>query len=89
MLKKKFMNNTIFNIERDTSISNYLNMCKYCAKNISAPVLENGKLIKVIDFKINNKSSKIEIDYDAYSCDSSFFITVDINYCPFCGKNLK
>jgi hypothetical protein len=30
----------------------------------------------------------IELEYDAYSVDSSFNVSLEIEYCPFCGKKL-
>jgi hypothetical protein len=30
----------------------------------------------------------IELEYDAYSVDSSFDVNIEINFCPFCGKEL-
>lgn len=35
------------------------------------------------------EDSKLIVDYDAYSCDSSFYEEVKINYCPFCGRKLN
>lgn len=28
------------------------------------------------------------LDYDAYSCDSSFNLKASIRFCPFCGRKL-
>lgn len=45
------------------------------------------------DIKIGQVKTRLEgnlliIDYDAYSCDSSFTSKVRINYCPMCGEKL-
>lgn len=69
-------------------------MCKFCddkAITLNPLLEEDGRkyYADTITLKINSNTSKIEIDYDAYSCDSSFFATVDIKYCPFCGRKLK
>ncbi len=37
----------------------------------------------------NIKDGALEIDYQAYSCDSSFEETTKINFCPMCGKSLQ
>lgn len=29
------------------------------------------------------------LDYSAYSCDSSFNDTIEIKFCPMCGRKLK
>lgn len=34
-------------------------------------------------------SNKLEITYDAYSSDSSWFENIIINYCPMCGSKLN
>lgn len=39
------------------------------------------------DLTITDKT--LHIDYNAYSCDSSFNDEIMINYCPFCGRKLK
>lgn len=69
-------------------------MCKFCddKADVFNPILEEmgrkyyGDTIKL---KINSDTAKMEIGYDAYSCDSSFFGTVEIEYCPFCGRKLR
>lgn len=55
-------------------------MCPYC----------KGKCIdsEYIDIRIDSNNKTMTIDYDAYSCDSSFNIDVKINYCPMCGRKL-
>lgn len=31
---------------------------------------------------------KLIFDYDAYSCDSSFYEEIEIKFCPMCGRKL-
>ena len=59
-------------------------MCKYC----EAVELHNAEPIeaKWIDIKVIG--DKLNLDYQAYSCDSSFEEAVKINFCPMCGKEL-
>ncbi|MFV0587528.1 hypothetical protein [Bacteroides reticulotermitis] len=52
----------------------------------------NNKSLRSIPF-CSDPDMKIEgnnliIDYNAYSCDSSFHESIEINYCPFCGRKL-
>ena len=58
--------------------------CNYCQKQERIP----HAFLKISinhDLKENNY---LEIDYDAYSCDSSFEEIIYINYCPICGRKL-
>lgn len=55
-------------------------MCPYC----------KGKRINTEDHYINVhiKDDHMYIEYDAYSCDSSFNDSIQIKYCPMCGRKL-
>ena len=35
------------------------------------------------------KGNKLIIEYDAYSCDSSFCDEIEIKFCPMCGSSLN
>lgn len=81
------------------------NGCKYCMGEIKQeykmvgysrkgrPKYENVDVRKPIDFgdscKMTISANLLRMDYDAYSCDSSFLNEILINYCPFCGRRLK
>ena len=53
-------------------------MCRKCNKEIDSEYL-------VLDID----GDELRIDYNAYSCDSSFNEKVSISYCPMCGVKLK
>ena len=55
-------------------------MCKICEEN---ELLES----KYLEMKI--EGSKLKLDYDAFSCDSSFREEVEIKFCMNCGRELK
>lgn len=55
---------------------------KYGYKEIVKPV-DFGE---TCDLTITDKT--LHVDYDAYSCDSSFNDEITINFCPMCGKRL-
>lgn len=69
-------------------------MCDFCSKpkpkkdtRIDPPEHQNNSISDEISAII--KGSKLVLDYDAYSCDSSFYEEIDILFCPMCGKALK
>lgn len=54
-------------------------------------VCKTGKKFSIdIDATLNGEIEKnlLTLKYDAYSGDSSFSETFEINYCPFCGERL-
>ena len=55
-------------------------MCKYC---------ENKQSINSEYVEIEIKQAILMLSYDAYSCDSSFYEEILINYCPCCGEKLN
>lgn len=59
-------------------------MCKYC----EAVELHNAEPIEAEWIEIKVIGNKLNLDYSAYSCDSSFEEAVTINFCPMCGKQL-
>jgi len=59
-------------------------MCKYC----EAVELRNAESIEAEWIEIKVIGDKLNLDYSAYSCDSSFEEAVKINFCPMCGKEL-
>ena len=79
--------------------------CKYCMGEIKQeykmvgysrsgrPKYKNVDVRKPIDFgdscNMTINANLLRMDYDAYSCDSSFLNEILINYCPFCGRRLK
>lgn len=80
------------------------NGCKYCKGEIKQEVkigysrkgnlkYEKLDVIKPVNFgdscNMTINANLLRIDYDAYSCDSSFLNEILIKYCPFCGRRLK
>lgn len=76
-------------------------MCKFCKKvKENHPSLNDAewKALNLYSnewkarcpFKsiLNLDTKEIEFDYKAYSGDSSFFTTLKIKFCPFCGRKL-
>lgn len=57
-------------------------MCPYC-KGCHIHTTDD-----YIDVYIDNANKTMNISYDAYSCDSSFNDSIQINYCPMCGRKL-
>lgn len=55
-------------------------MCKFCKGEELLHIPELDKPVI--------KGNEVNIDYDAYSTDSSFTDTWVINYCPMCGTKL-
>jgi hypothetical protein len=61
-------------------------MCKFCE------ILKGKKETEELDMPCvtaNIIGNVIDMDYSAYSVDSSFHEQWEINYCPMCGKELK
>lgn len=54
-------------------------MCDYCSgkKEIDSDWLE-----------ISIEGNQLDIDYNAYSSDSSFHELIKINFCPMCGEKI-
>lgn len=77
-------------------------MCKFCEKTKGKhPSLNDAEWKELNSYSnkwedrypfesvlINLDTKEIEFDYDSYSCDSSFFTTLKIKFCPFCGRKL-
>lgn len=69
-------------------------MCDFCSRKMpkdwgritSEKAFENESLASSLDAII--KDGILILDYDAYSCDSSFNEEIKINFCPMCGKKL-
>jgi hypothetical protein len=70
-------------------------MCNFCNKQ-----KPTKKDYSIVPHKHQNDSFSNEFDaiiegnvlkfnYDAYSCDSSFYDTIEINFCPMCGRDLN
>ncbi|ASR79643.1 hypothetical protein KAMFAM_239 [Bacillus phage Kamfam] len=59
-------------------------MCKYCENT----ELHNAEPIEAEWIELKVIGDKLNLDYQAYSCDSSFEEAVKINFCPMCGKKL-
>ena len=59
-------------------------MCKYCETD----GYHNTDLIEAEWIGIRVIGDKLNLDYVAYSGDSSFEEAVKINFCPMCGKEL-
>ncbi|AGY46731.1 hypothetical protein BigBertha_223 [Bacillus phage BigBertha] len=59
-------------------------MCKYC----EITELHNAEPIEAEWIEIKVIGNTLNLDYSAYSCDSSFEEAVKINFCPICGKEL-
>jgi len=59
-------------------------MCNFCdgSETIKSLGVPDAKLI----------GNELRMQYNAYSCDSSFLFeehSIEINFCPFCGTALK
>ncbi|ANY29302.1 hypothetical protein [Bacillus phage PK16] len=59
-------------------------MCKYCETD----GYHRTELIEAECIDIRVVGNKLNLDYAAYSCDSSFEEDVKINFCPMCGQKL-
>jgi len=55
-------------------------MCKICEKN---------ELLEAEYLEVKIEGNKLKLDYDAYSCDSSFREEIEIKFCMNCGRKLK
>lgn len=77
-------------------------MCKYCepTRHKEIPygcfdeVLVTTRSVPIENSIGNCLNVRVEenclnIEYSAYSCDSSFYIDIPIKYCPMCGRELK
>lgn len=42
-----------------------------------------------MEVTMNLDTNKVEFNYKAYSCDSSFHNELKIKFCPFCGRKLN
>jgi hypothetical protein len=100
----KYIPECSFNRNKIQKINNMnKSNCKYCNPGVKTIRLATGKrkspyIDKEIEDYFNFGQGGLEmtivknilkIGYDAYSCDSSFDEELEINYCPFCGRNLK
>lgn len=81
-----------------------MSMCKFCKgekveerqcigySRKGNPQYEYVKAAKPVDFgdtcDLTIVGNILHVDYDAYSCDSSFRNEIAIKYCPMCGKKL-
>lgn len=55
-------------------------MCNICEEN----ELMDSELLEV-----RIVGNKLKLDYDAYSCDSSFNEEIEVKFCMNCGRKLK
>ena len=55
-------------------------MCNICEEN---------ELLDAEYLEIKIEGNKLRLDYDAYSCDSSFNEEIEIKFCMSCGRKLK
>ena len=55
-------------------------MCNIC---------EGNELLDAECLEIKIEGNKLKLDYDAYSCDSSFNEDIEIKFCMNCGRKLK
>ena len=55
-------------------------MCNIC---------EGNELLDAECLEIKIEGNKLKLDYDAYSCDSSFNEEIEIKFCMNCGRKLK
>jgi len=59
-------------------------MCDFCGSNRNVPEIEDSEyVVMTLD------GDNMKLDYDAYSCDSSFNESIKINFCPYCGQKTK
>lgn len=69
-------------------------MCNFCSKVkpkdfdyfIDKREFKNDSITD--EFNTTIKGNKLIFDYNAYSCDSSFYEEVEIKFCPMCGRSL-
>lgn len=69
-------------------------MCDFCSKVkpknwdnwVDKREFKNDSIANEFDAVI--KGNKLIVDYDAYSCDSSFYEEIEIKFCPMCGRSL-
>jgi hypothetical protein len=57
-------------------------MCDYCNKGYE--LWDGETMLGAII-----KGDKLHLEYDAYSCDSSFKEEITLKYCPECGEKLQ
>jgi hypothetical protein len=71
------------------------NMCDFCSKIkpkdwdrwVDKRVFKNDSIATQFDAIITG--DKLIVNYDAYSCDSSFYEEIKIKFCPMCGCQLN
>ena len=60
-------------------------MCEYCKRDKAKAMLNKYRITVEIGYLCGDTS--LEIEYDgAYESESA---SIDINYCPMCGRKLK
>lgn len=52
-------------------------------------ICEENELIDAEYLEMKIEGNKLKLDYDAYSCDSSFIEDIEIKFCMNCGRRLK
>jgi len=57
-------------------------MCSHCREGKGLETEFGSLSITITD-------NKLCIDYNAYSCDSSFYQETEIKFCPMCGHELN
>ena len=63
------------------------NYPKPCKALPYVPEFKNDSIADSLDAII--KGDILDLSYSAYSCDSSFYEEIKINFCPMCGKKLS
>lgn len=58
-----------------------------CRAFPNVPEFTNDSLSNNLDMII--KKNILNLSYNAYSVDSSFYEDIEINFCPMCGKKLS
>ena len=69
-----------------------MNKCDYCVDGTfgNDNIESENSDIKLVPIKTKLGTKLVMyLDYNAYSMDSSFEETIDIKYCPMCGRELK
>lgn len=61
--------------------------CEFCNGKVNEIKSYDGYSTVHLDTQIKGRT--LNVEYDAYSVDSSFDGDFHINYCPMCGRKLE
>lgn len=61
--------------------------CEFCNGKVNEIESYDGWSTVYLDTQIKGRT--LNVEYDAYSVDSSFDIDIRISYCPMCGRKLE